>query len=262
MIKPSVDYRQFRFSKLNTPEFSHVWLLLSGPFSASAFSYVERFYPVAHYINMHCALDDLIPFNEWFLIPYLFWFVYLIGAVAYTFFFDVPGFRRMMRFVMITYSVTLHYLFSLPTCQMLRPEVLPARQCPHALHRRVLRVRHEHERLPVAACHRLDGGIFSLSGMRPSSPKRGWRIASTAQHFLSAFPTVFMKPALPFWMSPQPSRCARSAIILPIVERRKNPQRRAGCHPIRNFIRRSSDRFCGCFFYTALFPFSFAYIRA
>ena len=28
MIKPSVDYRQFRFSKLNTPEFSHVWLLL------------------------------------------------------------------------------------------------------------------------------------------------------------------------------------------------------------------------------------------
>ena len=109
---------------------------------------------------MHCALDDLIPFNEWFLIPYLFWFVYLIGAVAYTFFFDVPGFRRMMRFVMITYSVTLIIYFLFPTCQMLRPEVFPTRQCPHALHRGVLRVRHEHERLPVAACHRLNGGIF------------------------------------------------------------------------------------------------------
>ncbi|MBD9253436.1 phosphatidic acid phosphatase, partial [bacterium] len=27
MIKPYVDYRKFRFSKLSTPEFSHVWLL-------------------------------------------------------------------------------------------------------------------------------------------------------------------------------------------------------------------------------------------
>ena len=125
MIKPSVDYRQFRFSKLNTPEFSHVWLLLYWPLFGLGFSYVERFYPVAHYIEMHCALDDLIPFNEWFLIPYLFWFVYLIGAVAYTFFFDVPGFRRMMRFVMITYSVTLIIYFLFPTCQMLRPEVFP-----------------------------------------------------------------------------------------------------------------------------------------
>ena len=64
MIKPSVDYRQFRFSKLNTPEFSHVWLLLYWPLFGLGFSYVERFYPVAHYIEMHCALDDLIPFNE------------------------------------------------------------------------------------------------------------------------------------------------------------------------------------------------------
>ena len=98
MICPSVDYRQFRLRKLNTPEFSHVWLLLFWPVFGLLFSYAERFYPVAHYINMHCALDDLIPFNEWFLIPYLFWFVYLIGAVAYTFFFDVPGFPHMQRF--------------------------------------------------------------------------------------------------------------------------------------------------------------------
>lgn len=31
MIKPYVDYRKFRFSKLSTPEFSHVWLLLFWP---------------------------------------------------------------------------------------------------------------------------------------------------------------------------------------------------------------------------------------
>ena len=222
MIKPSVDYRQFRFSRLNTPEFSHVWLLLYWPLFGLGFSYVERFYPVAHYINMHCALDDLIPFNEWFLIPYLFWFVYLIGAVAYTFFFDVPGFRRMMRFVMITYSVTLIIYFLFPTCQMLRPEVFPR---DNALTRFIagfydrcgIFYQHFH-RLYEAALH---------SGCRRSHPA--------------------VRDRLLF--------CLRQ-------NAEKIPQRRAGCHPIRNFIRRSSDRFCGCFFYTALFPFSFAYIRA
>ena len=62
MICPSVDYRQFRLRKLNTPGFSHVWLLLFWPVFGLLFSYAERFYPVAHYFEMHCALDDLICF--------------------------------------------------------------------------------------------------------------------------------------------------------------------------------------------------------
>ena len=125
MITPSVDYRQFRLSRLNTPEFSHVKLLLFWPAFGLAFLFAERFYPVAHYYAMHCALDDLIPFNEWFLIPYLFWFVYLIGALAYTFFFDVPNFRKMMWFVIFNYSVTLAIYLLFPTCQLLRPAVFP-----------------------------------------------------------------------------------------------------------------------------------------
>ncbi len=90
-----------------------MWLLLFWPVFGLLFSYAERFYPVAHYFEMHCALDDLIPFNEWFLIPYLFWFVYLIGAVAYTFFFDVKGFRRMMHFCDDHLLGDAHYLFPL-----------------------------------------------------------------------------------------------------------------------------------------------------
>ena len=261
MIKPSVDYRQFRFSKLNTPEFSHVWLLLYWPLFGLGFSYVERFYPVAHYIEMHCALDDLIPFNEWFLIPYMFWFVYLIGAVAYTFFFDVPGFRRMMRFVMITYSVTLIIYFLFPTCQMLRPEVFPR---DNALTRFIAGFYVFDTNTNVCPSLHVIGSMaaFFAFWYAPIFSKRGWRIASTVAAFFISISTVFYEAALH-------SGCRRSH---PAVRDRllfclrqnaeKIPQRRAGCHPIRNFIRRSSDRFCGCFFYTALFPFSFAYIRA
>lgn len=261
MIKPSVDYRQFRFSKLNTPEFSHVWLLLYWPLFGLGFSYVERFYPVAHYINMHCALDDLIPFNEWFLIPYMFWFVYLIGAVAYTFFFDVPGFRRMMRFVMITYSVTLIIYFLFPTCQMLRPEVFPR---DNALTRFIAGFYVFDTNTNVCPSLHVIGSMaaFFAFWYAPIFSKRGWRIASAVAAFFYQHFHRLYEAALH-------SGCRRSH---PAVRDRllfclrqnaeKIPQRRAGCHPIRNFIRRSSDRFCGCFFYTAPFPFSFAYIRA
>ena len=178
MIKPYVDYRKFRFSKLNTPEFSHVWLLLFWPIFGLGFSYVERFYPVTHYIEMHCALDDLIPFNEWFLIPYLFWFVYLIGAVAYTFFFDVPGFRRMMHFVMITYSATLLIYFLFPTCQMLRPEVFPR---DNVLTRFIART--SVPRCTSSARWRRS----SPSGTRRSSPQGAGASPPASRRFSSAF---------------------------------------------------------------------------
>ena len=122
VIKP--DYRQFRLRKLNTPEFSHIKLLLFWPVFGLAFLALERFRPHAAYHVMHCALDDAIPFSEWALIPYLLWFVYLIGALAYTFFQDVPAFRRMMRFVIVTYTAATVVYFIYPTQQLLRPRRL------------------------------------------------------------------------------------------------------------------------------------------
>lgn len=115
------DFRRFRFSKLNTDEFRHLKLLIFWPIFGLLFTFVERFYNVEHYYSMHCPLDDMIPFCEWFLIPYLLWFVYLIGTIVYTFFFDVAAFKRMMYFIIITYSITMLIYLVFPTCQDLRP---------------------------------------------------------------------------------------------------------------------------------------------
>jgi len=116
-----VDYRTFRWNKLNTDEFRHLKLLLYWPVFGLLFLFVERFYPVESYHAMYCPLDDLIPFCEFFLIPYLFWFVFLVGIHLYTLLFDVDAFKRMMRFIMITYTVTIVIYLIFPTCQNLRP---------------------------------------------------------------------------------------------------------------------------------------------
>ena len=118
---PQVDYRKLRLSNLNTKPYAHLKLLLYWPLYGLLFLFVERFYPVDHYTVMHCALDDLIPFCEWFLIPYLFWFVYLIGMHLYTLLYDVDSFTRMMKYIMLTYTATILIYLIFPTCQQLRP---------------------------------------------------------------------------------------------------------------------------------------------
>lgn len=116
-----VDYRKFRLRKLNTPEFSHVKYLLYWPIFGILFLTVERLFIRQSYFPIHCALDDLIPFCEFFLIPYLFWFVFLVGIHVYSLLFDVESFKKFMIFIMVSYSVAILVYLIFPNCQELRP---------------------------------------------------------------------------------------------------------------------------------------------
>ncbi len=117
-----VDYRRLRPSNLTSPEFRHLLLLLFWPMFGLTFGAVERLIPRQTWHSVHCVLDDLIPFCEWFFIPYLFWFVYLVGMLAYLLLCDIPAFKRFMCFIILTYSVTMAIYMVYPTCQELRPD--------------------------------------------------------------------------------------------------------------------------------------------
>ena len=125
ILPPAVDYRAFRLRKINDEAYRHLKLLLYWPLYGLLFLYVERLYPVESYHVMHCALDDWIPFNEWFLIPYLFWFVFLAGMHVYTLLYDTEAFKRMMHFIILTYSAAILAYLVWPTCQDLRPASFP-----------------------------------------------------------------------------------------------------------------------------------------
>lgn len=118
---PVVDYRQFRFNKLNSPEFSHLKYLLYWPIYGLLFLTVERLWIRDSYFPMYCGWDDHIPFCEYFLIPYLFWFVFLVGMIFYTLFYDIPAFKRMMQYIMLTYTAAIVIYILFPNCQKLRP---------------------------------------------------------------------------------------------------------------------------------------------
>ncbi|MBQ2726343.1 MAG: phosphatidic acid phosphatase, partial [Clostridia bacterium] len=60
-LKPVVDYWQFRFHKLNAPEFSHLKYLLFWPVFGILFWTFELFRPVEDCHVMYHPFDDLIP---------------------------------------------------------------------------------------------------------------------------------------------------------------------------------------------------------
>jgi len=82
---------------------------------------LEIFRPAEDCHVMYHPVDDLIPFCELFVIPYIFWFLYLVGMYVYTLFYDLESFKRIMLFTVITYSVTLIVYLVYPTSQELRP---------------------------------------------------------------------------------------------------------------------------------------------
>ena len=100
-------------------------MLLYWLFYLVMFNIVERLNPPSCCTVIHCALDDMIPFNELFVIPYLMWFVLLGWLSVYTLFRAPDLFRRFMTFVALTYTVAIFTSLLWPNCQELHPHTMP-----------------------------------------------------------------------------------------------------------------------------------------
>jgi hypothetical protein len=63
-------------------ENKHGWIIpIYGLFYMISFFYLERRSVELHII--HCALDDLIPFCEYFIVPYVLWYGFILATIWY-----------------------------------------------------------------------------------------------------------------------------------------------------------------------------------
>ncbi len=127
MKRQPYDYHGFSLRRLGEPRFRHL-LLLSGWIVYFALYFLtENLIPADRCHVIHCALDDAIPFCEYFLIFYVGWYFLVFGALAYTLFYDVEGFRRLQKYIMITQAAAMLVYIFYPSIQLLRPAVFPRR---------------------------------------------------------------------------------------------------------------------------------------
>lgn len=107
-------------------KYRHSLYLLYLPIFLLGFYLLEK-YEAPYYTDIYCRFDSYIPFCEIFVIPYLLWFPFLIGGLA---FFLILSFRvssvkydfvRLAFFLMVGLTICLATYVIWPSSLHLRP---------------------------------------------------------------------------------------------------------------------------------------------
>ncbi len=123
MKKPVVDYRQFRLSRLNDPQFAHLKYWLTWLIYFALYFLTENLIPVEKCHPIHSVLDDMIPFCEWFVIPYTMWYLLVFLSLVYFMFYDIDAFKKLSTYIFITQLIAMFVYIVYPSRQDLRPAV-------------------------------------------------------------------------------------------------------------------------------------------
>lgn len=78
-----------------------------------------------HFTVIHMAADDVIPFCEVFILPYLAWFFYVSLYTVYLLITDEENYHKTATYLAIGMGVFLFISIVFPNIHFLRPEVMP-----------------------------------------------------------------------------------------------------------------------------------------
>ena len=82
----------------------------------------ENLIPAENCHPVWCKLDDIIPFNELFVIFYVGWYVLIVLSLGYFLLYSVESFQGLQTYIMITQALAMICYIVYPTRQDLRPE--------------------------------------------------------------------------------------------------------------------------------------------
>ena len=77
----------------------------------------------SHMIITDTWIDQYIPFNEYFVIPYVLWFIFMVLGFAYFVFIDQSGIKRTYFYLFLGMSLSLLIYALIPTGQNLRVQL-------------------------------------------------------------------------------------------------------------------------------------------
>lgn len=105
-------------------KYKHAWILSYVFIYLPWFLYLEKTVTTDYYV-LHTQLDDLIPFNEYFIIPYLLWFAYIAVTILYFFFKNKQDYYRLCIYLFTGMTISLLICTVFPNGTDLRMAVDP-----------------------------------------------------------------------------------------------------------------------------------------
>ena len=110
------------YKRLNLARYSHIKYMLFIPIYMTIFMLEEKLI-IHHYFVSYLPLDSMIPFCEWFVIPYFMWYPLMLGTGVYLFIKDPEGFKNYMYFIGAGFLLIVLFYAVFPNGQNLRPHV-------------------------------------------------------------------------------------------------------------------------------------------
>lgn len=102
------------------------WLyLIFWPVFVLRYLIIENLTLTSGFHEVYTPLDDLIPFCEWFVIPYVLWYVCIVGTHLFLLIHDRAAFRAYSEYLIVSVAISTLIFWFFPTCQNLRPEQFP-----------------------------------------------------------------------------------------------------------------------------------------
>ena len=99
--------------------------MVTGIYQEVELSLTENLIPVERCTPVHMWQDDVIPFCEIFVIPYVFWYLLIVISLGYFLLYNVDSFKRLQTFIIITQVVAMAIYIVFPSRQDLRPAEFP-----------------------------------------------------------------------------------------------------------------------------------------
>lgn len=123
MKKAIYDYSGFRLKRINEPEYRHLKLLFGWLGYFALYFLTENLIPAEECRPVHCALDDLIPFCEYFVIPYVLWYLLIVASLLYFALYNIDSFKKLQTYIIITQIAAMAVYILFPNRQDLRPDI-------------------------------------------------------------------------------------------------------------------------------------------
>lgn len=102
--------------------YKHAWVFLYALIYMPWFLFLEKHVTMNYHV-VQTALDEEIPFIEYFIVPYMLWFVFIAATFLYFFVTDVQGFYKLAKISFAGMTIFLIICSVFPNGQELRPVV-------------------------------------------------------------------------------------------------------------------------------------------
>lgn len=170
--------------------YKHFIVSLYFLFYLAAFFFIERLI-TTDYTVIHCSLDDKIPFVEYFIIPYLLWFLFF--AVVYLYLGFTNKREYYQYFFLLAIGMTLFIVISIlfPNGQNLRPQIDPDKNVFTAMVASIYRTDTSTNIFP--SIHVYNAVVAQYAIMHNKQISRSWKISGFILTVLICLATVFLK---------------------------------------------------------------------